>query len=183
MHCPHFRLQLSTSSSRLAQRRTLLLTGILLALVVLLPHVSDFYSLCMTAMPSITIAPIFIPSNFCQSWSSRSIMSNPFPAVTFADALIICEWLRQASWWNVWESCAYLKLWAKRLVCSRSLKPTQTKFHSLLLFAHTLLSIIKKYILSIYLIPSRNYFILILAVSLSRIGWGEVVLFCVPAIF
>lgn len=71
----------------------------------------------------------------------------------------------------------------KRLVCSRSLKPTQTKFHSLLLFAHTLLSIIKKYILSIYLIPSRNYFILILAVSLSRIGWGEVVSFCVPAIF
>lgn len=153
MHCPHFRLQLSTSSSRLAQRRTLLLTGILLALVVLLPQglsmsrrfLISMYSMCQTSIPSVwqpcPQSPLHLSSFPAVSVSpglpGRSCQTL-FRLWLFADALIICEWLRQASWWNVWESCAYLKLWAKRLVCSRSLKPTQIEFYLLLLLAHTL---------------------------------------------
>lgn len=139
MHCPHLEAATEHLKLPIGSASYTALTGILLALVVLLPQglsmsrrfLISMYSMCQTSIPSawqpcpqsplhlssfpaISVSP-GLPGRSCQTL---------FRLWLFADALIICEWLRQASWWNVWESCAYLKLWAKRLVCSRSLKPT-----------------------------------------------------------
>ena len=72
MHCPQFRLQLSTSSSRLAQRRRLLLTGNLFGFSLVVAtrsqHFKEMYGWIASSPPSLRLLfPLcnqLLPSQF-----------------------------------------------------------------------------------------------------------------------
>ena len=91
MHCPQFRLQLSTSSSRLAQRRRLLLTGNLFGFSLVVAtrsqHVKEMYGSIASSPPILRLLfPLcnqLLPSQFLSVLLFQVDYVRPFSRYDF----------------------------------------------------------------------------------------------------